>query len=146
MTTVPALRRADPGRVVLVTAGLSLAGCAFGGFAGAAAFNLVIISQSGFHLGDLAISIIPGVIGAGLGAVLAPMAGWALLRRVPLGRAFMGLTLGTILGGIAGFVTHDVLGGFFIQPILAASAGFCCAAVALRFFRAAVGPHADSSD
>lgn len=132
--TLPIVVRPSPGRVALVTAGLSVAGAAFGGFSGAAAFNLVIISQSGFHLGDLAISIIPGVIGAGLGAVLAPMAGWGLLRRVPLGRAFMGLTLGTILGGIAGFVTHDVLGGFFIQPILAAAAGFCCAAVALRFF------------
>lgn len=41
--TAPVLHRADPGRVVLVTAGLSAAGAAFGGFAGAAAFNLVIL-------------------------------------------------------------------------------------------------------
>ena len=81
--TLPIVVRPSPGRVALVTAGLSVAGAAFGGFSGAAAFNLVIISQSGFHLGDLAISIIPGVIGAGLGAVLAPMAGWGFPTPSP---------------------------------------------------------------
>ncbi|HYK09288.1 MAG TPA: hypothetical protein VEV39_00640 [Gemmatimonadales bacterium] len=144
MTTVPVVRRADPGRVALVTLGLSLAGTVFGGFAGAAAFGIAIVTHGGFHLGDLVISVIPGIIGAGLGAVLAPLAGWALLRRVPLGRAFFGLTVGTILGGIAGFVTHDYLGGFFIQPVLAAAVGFCCAAVGLRVLHSRALPPSPS--
>ena len=43
-------------------------------------------------------------VGAILGAVLAPVCGWPLLRRVPLGRAFGFTAVGATLGGALGLL------------------------------------------
>lgn len=127
-----AITRYSPARVTGVTLGLSAAGAALGGVAGATALGVALLVSDGLGvLKDLGILLIPGVIGAMLGAVCAPLAGWLLLRRVPLGRAFGGLTLGTIVGGLIGwFVPFSF--NVFVQPIVTAAAGFLAAAVLLR--------------
>lgn len=139
--TVPA-RTVSPARVVAVTAGLSAAGAAFGAAAGATALGIVLALSDGFHaLGELGILAIPGALGGALGAVCAPLAGWLLLRRIPLGKAFLGLTIGTILGGIAGWYLLPHLSdrwgvaNLLVRPIFGAAFGFLSAALLMRFRR-----------
>jgi hypothetical protein len=119
-------------RNVIVTLGLSAAGVLVGGAAGALAL-LVAMVVSGWivHIADLWVLAIPAIIGALLGLVLAPAAGWMLLRRVPLGRAYLGLATGTVVGGVLGCVlvrgwmgAESAIGGAVV--------GFCLAAVMLR--------------
>ena len=43
--------------------------------------------------------------GAPLGAITAPVLAWLLLRRVPLGRMFLGSAAGTAIGGVVGWIT-----------------------------------------
>ena len=132
MSEPTAVTRYSPARVVGVTLGLSAAGAVFGGVAGATALGVALFIDDGLAaLKELSVVLVPGVIGAVLGAVCAPLAGWLLLRRVPLGRVFGGLSLGTILGGIAGWylpLGFDPIN----QPIATAAVGFLVAAVVLH--------------
>jgi len=61
-------------------------------------------------------------IGAGLGVIALPYAAWSL-PRVSIGRILATTTIGTIIGGAAGFVWIDLLGA-----MLGAIIGFGCAA------------------
>jgi hypothetical protein len=128
-----AITQYSPKRIVAVTLGLSAAGAVLGGLAGAGALGAALLISDGFALfSGLAILAVPAIIGAALGSVCAPLAGWLLLRRVPLGRAFGGLVLGTVFGGLFGWflpVSFDIMN----QPILTAAAGFLAAAIFMRF-------------
>jgi hypothetical protein len=125
------MSRYDPIRVVVVTAGLALAGAAFGGLAAAIALGTVMF-VSGYvaHFSALLALQIASEAGAVLGMISAPVVVWVMLRRVPLGRAFLRLTLGTALGGVFGwfaFSSIDVIFG----PTIAAFIAFIASAVAL---------------
>ena len=126
------LTRYSPARVLAVTIGLSGIGAVLGGTAGAVALGIALVLSDGVAaFSELRVLVIPAMIGALLGSVCAPLAGWLLLRRVPLGRAFAGLCAGTVLGGLAGWflpVSFDPMN----QPIAAAGAGFLAAAVLMR--------------
>ena len=89
-------------RVLIVTAALVLTGAALGAAAAVVAVATVGVVIPRF--GRLASEEIFIVSGAGLltGALLAPLLGWTLLRRTPLGRAISGPVLGTTFGGILG--------------------------------------------
>ncbi len=52
-------------------------------------------------------------MGAGLGAVLLPLAGFTLLRRAPLGKVLLETILGTALGGAIGAVMSPFGAGWF---------------------------------
>jgi len=139
--TIPA-RTVSPARAVAVTAGLSAAGAAFGAAAGATALGIVLALSDGLHvLGDLGVLAIPGVLGGAIGAVCAPLAGWLLLRRIPLGKAFLGLTIGTVLGGVVGWYLVPEVNGhtdafsifnLIVRPVLGAALGFLSAALLMR--------------
>ena len=119
--------------VVGVTLGLSAAGIVFGGVAGSATWALTEVLSGGFAGSwdpDLLLSA--SLVGAILGAVCAPLVGWLLLRYVPLGRAFAGLTLGTIIGGVVGAFGPDLFSPYY-QPLILAGVGFLVAAGLLRF-------------
>lgn len=110
---MPLLLRAR--RIALVTAGLIGAGAAVGALCAAAALAVVLACNGVF--GDrltpdewAVFLAVAGVFGAVVGAIGAPVVGWGLLRRVPLGRAIAGTALGTIAGGIVGWVAQPVLG------------------------------------
>src|SRR5207237_501925 len=100
--------------------------------AGAIAFGIVIALSDGFRLiTDLLGGVrSAGLVGAELGAVCAPLIAWLLLRYVPLGRAFLGLTIGTILGGLAGW--YLLIENTPLAPIAGAVAGFLIAGITLR--------------
>jgi hypothetical protein len=124
------------GRVLAVTLGLAAAGAVFGAVAGALALatGLVLSGDYG-HLDEPVLFAIAATLGAMLGVVCAPLAGWLLLRRVPLGRAFGGLTVGATLGGVVGwFIPRSFAHGDGI--LIAAALGFLAAAVVLRIWHA----------
>ena len=124
--------RPKPARVALVTAGLAVTGAVLGAIAGALALGIVFAFSWGpVGLSDLVILVMPAFIGGLIGFCAAPLAGWLLLRDVPLGRAFGGLVLGTVAGGLAGWFLpgNDDL---MTQPIVMAGAGFLIAALVMR--------------
>ena len=82
--------------------------------------------------------------GAGVGAVLGPIAAWLLMRHVPLGLAIGGTALGTLAGAFAGLVlSHGALFPALVHAVI----GFAVAAVVLRILasRRAAVPRAPSA-
>jgi hypothetical protein len=129
-----AISRYSPGRIIAVTIGLSFAGIVFGGLAGAVILAIVlVVSQKLDSLTEPRLFAIAATVGAMLGAVCAPIAGWLLLRYVPLGRAFAGLTVGTIVGGAIGWFLQ-VSADRGNALLIAATVGFLGAAVVLRLW------------
>jgi len=121
----------------VVTLGLSAGGTIVGAAAGALALGIAMVpSGAPASAADLIILSVPAIVGALLGAVLTPIAAWMLLRRVPLGRAFLVLAAGTIAGGVFGWLLLDRIFPRHWDPIEASVAaavfGFVVAAVALR--------------
>lgn len=96
-------RQISPARVVAATAGLVVGG----GIAGAAAGMMgavvfVTINESLRAAFEPIVLGFAGSIGGLLGAVIMPIAGFTLLRYVPLWRAFLETTLMTAIGGVIG--------------------------------------------
>lgn len=124
--------RPTPGRIVRITLGLAAAGALFGATAGMVALGIgLLVEGSVTRFDDLTILILPAAFGAILGFFLAPLAGWLLLRRVPLERAFLGLSMGTLVGGLVGwflFGERDPM----LLPTGCAVIGFLLAAALLR--------------
>ena len=119
-------------RILAITAGLVV----FGAFAGAIAGALVAmvgvaIRWGPFDAADLSLAAVGAGFGAPLGAVLLPAAGWLLMRHVPLGRAMLGTTLGTVAGGLIGWVFPSPMDQIN-RTLLAGFLGFVLAVVVLR--------------
>jgi hypothetical protein len=127
-----AIIRYRPARILAVTLGLSVAGAVFGAVAGAVALVISLVLTRQFDLlADPVLYGVAGTLGAILGAVCAPLAGWLLLRYVPLGRAFAGLTIGAVVGGVIGwFLPRSIANG--VALLITAALGALCAAVVLR--------------
>jgi hypothetical protein len=95
-----------PTRIVLVTAGLGAAGGVVGSICSAAAVTLIAGIEGG--VGLLASREFAGLFGvaaafgAFAGMIGAPVLSWALLRRVPLGRAALFTAIGTVIGAVGG--------------------------------------------
>jgi hypothetical protein len=95
-----------PTRIALVTAGLSVAGGVVGSICSAAAVTLIAGIEGG--VGWLAshefarLSGVAAAFGAFAGMIGAPVLSWALLRRVPLGRAALFTAIGTVVGAVGG--------------------------------------------
>jgi len=121
----------SPARILAVTAALVAGGALFGGLAGAVALTLVLALFGTF---DWSLMLLAARMGAVLGAVLLPIAGWLLLRRVPLWRALTGTMMGTVIGGILGTVLGFLLYplGVMLGPPLGGILGFLYAAIRLR--------------
>jgi hypothetical protein len=125
---VAALR--TPLRLLLITAGLACAGAAFGGLAGGAGLAIALFFEPRWYQRSLEYYVFAAAVGATLGALGAPVVTWVMLRRVPLGRLFAWLTLGTMAAAVLGWFAFsgiDVIWG----PALAGFAGFMATAIAL---------------
>lgn len=124
--TVSSSRRVVPSRVAIVAFGLIPAGAVAGGLAGALGAMIWVTSTEGFHLASFPlVAAVAGVVGAVLGAVLLPLAGFTLLRHVPLGRALAETIVATAVGGAIGV---QLLGAWWLAGPLA---GFGVAAIRL---------------
>lgn len=96
-------RHVSPARVVVVTLGLIGLGAVAGGVAGALGVAVWLgITEGLWAAFDTAAWTVAGVVGAACGAVLLPLAGFTVLRYVPLGRVLSHTVLATALGGIVG--------------------------------------------
>lgn len=79
-----------------------------------------------------------------LGAVLAPIAAFTLMRHVPIWRAIVETALGTTVGVAIGWVVGPRMGYAGLWPVGLGLLGFLIAAVRLRLTHRAVG-RADTS-
>lgn len=120
-------------RVSVVTLGLMLAGAVFGALSGAVAAAIAIAITEGIRSEILQGGmVVAGCVGAFLGGVLFPITGMMFMRRVPLGLAVAGAMLGSVAGGLAGWVAFArttqieaaLLGGIL---------GYAVAVLALRW-------------
>jgi hypothetical protein len=93
-------------RILLVTAGLSVAGAILGALAAVLALILVVLSTATGSRTWLTISpdmvTVAAADGAIFGTILGPVTAWLALRRVPLGRAMLMTTAGTTAGALLG--------------------------------------------
>jgi len=93
-------------RVVVITIGLVGAGAIAGGTAAVFAGWLAMMYEagpSGIGLHDLwEVGSFTFPLGAIFGSVMFPVAAWALLRRVPIGRALVTTALTTVVGAAIG--------------------------------------------
>src|SRR6187549_456635 len=115
-TPIPMLRerRVSPARVTLVALGLVPAGAVAGFVAGALGVSIWVgLTEGVAHAFDPATWLVAGSVGAGLGAVLLPLAGFTVLRRAPLGKVLLETILGTALGGAIGAVLSPFGAGWF---------------------------------
>jgi len=115
-TPVPVLRerRVSPARVTLVALGLVPAGAVAGFVAGALGVSIWVgVTEGIAHAFSPGAWLVAGAIGAGLGAVLLPLAGFTLLRRAPLGKVLLETIIGTALGGAIGAVLSPFGAGWF---------------------------------
>ena len=124
------------GRVVTVMLSIALIGAIIGGTLGA-----VLLVAWGFPTdtgrASMASLAAEGALyGAVLGGVLAPITAWAFLRRVPLGKALLQVTIGTTIGTVIGLV-FDRIGvnsfAWFPAGLAGALIGFLASAIRLRF-------------
>ena len=119
-------------RIVAVTLGLVAVGAAVGALAGAAVAALVVAVLEGPRAALYPELLRFGVtFGAPLGAVLLPLAGWLLMRHVPLGRALLGTAAGTVAGGLLGWFL-PVGPNQIARTLVAGVIGFVLAVLALR--------------
>ncbi|HYQ03411.1 MAG TPA: hypothetical protein VER96_32275 [Polyangiaceae bacterium] len=121
-----------PFRLLTITLGLALAGTLFGGLAGGAGLAIALFFSPHQWRGCYEFCEFAASVGAVLGMVGAPAVAWVMLRRVPLGRLFTLLTLGTTLSAVFGwfaFSQIDVIWG----PTFAGFVGFMATAIALSF-------------
>src|SRR5688500_5095350 len=110
-------------RVIAVVASLILVGAILGAIAAVlAVLSWGAVDGVGPLLDNFSFLVFfVGGLGAVLGAVLAPLVMWTILRRVPLGWAISLTFFGTIIGGAIGMVVRS--------PILGALLGFFIAAI-----------------
>ena len=129
-------------RILTVTAALAGVGAVTGAVAGSAVAFLAVLLRVGLGEAlDLQLFEFGAWVGAPLGAVLFPLAGWLLMRRVPIGRALLGTMLGTIVGGLVGwFAPLHGPGDIIERTLLWGIIGFAVAVLLLRRKAAAAAP------
>lgn len=123
--------RLSAGRIVVLTIAFVAAGIAVGAVAGVAALATVsLMSGDLFAFHKPALFPIAATLGALIGAVCGPVAGWLVHGRVPPGRAVVAVALGTIAGGVVGWYIPPLRDsdGLLIPPAL----GFVGVALLLR--------------
>ena len=97
------------GRILAVTAGLIVGGALAGAIAAVVALGIAIALTPSLRGGGVADALeFAAMVGAGFGGVLFPLAGFVVLRRVPLGLALLGTLLGTVLGAVVGWFVPPV--------------------------------------
>ncbi len=119
-----------PVRILAVTLGLLVAGAVFGAIAGAAALAIseLLAETRDYDYFGLEFAAVTGAL---IGGIATPPVAWLFLRRVPLGRLFVGSVGGAVLGGVIGW-TAPVAGDQIENGVLGAFIGFIITAAMMR--------------
>jgi len=121
------------GRIIQVTAALSGIGAVVGGALGGA----LLASPLGVPGAHLRLSreliFIGAMFGGVMGAILAPIAAWTFMRRVPIWRAITDTAIGTVMGAVVGLVLQPRFDTAWLSPPFLGICGFALAAIRLRF-------------
>jgi len=124
----------SPARAAAVTGALMLAGALLGAISATVGALIAVSITHG--IGEaFSWTVLGGaaVMGGVLGAPLLPAASWLLMRRVPLGAAFLGTAVAATLGGVIGWVAAWLMSGNpVVWPVAAAIACFLLAVLLLR--------------
>jgi hypothetical protein len=126
-------------RVALITAAVALLGAIAAAISTAVAVGRVLVTLDGPRslLDSVTISVIlqASAIGGAFGLVAMPAVGWALLRRVPLGRAALYTAIGGLVGSFSGesIAPFNPYSSSLPGVISGAILGFIAAATALWF-------------
>jgi hypothetical protein len=103
--SIRAPRQISAVRVAVVSAGLIAGGALAGAAAGALGATIWLVVTEGVRAAlDPNVWFVAGVVGAPLGAILLPLAGFTALRRVPLGRLLASTVAATAVGGALGAI------------------------------------------
>lgn len=118
-------------RIIQVTLGLSVVGSVVGGILGAGLVALLGVRTGDFRVSGEALYY-GAVFGGMMGSLLAPVAAWTLMRRVPIWRAIAETAAGTVVGATIGLVFQPLRDTAWLSPPLLGIAGFALAAIRLR--------------
>ena len=119
-------------RVLVITAALAGMGAVVGSVLGLLLMAAILTvtreacSATGLFMG--------AGFGAASGFVLAPIAAWTLMRRVPIWRAIVDTAVGTTIGAGLGLLPQPRFTVVAAYPILLGLLGFTAAALRLRLF------------
>ena len=125
--------RRSVARIIQVTIGLSALGLVVGGILGGGLLALL-----GFRMGDTIsgdVLYYGALFGGAMGAALAPLAAWTLMRHVPIWRAITETAVGTVVGTTIGLVFQPLWDTAWLSPPVLGIAGFALAAIRLRLPR-----------
>ncbi len=124
-------------RIVAITLGLSAIGAVVGAVLGIEAMSFLGLVGTGTRLVPGIASFLPiaAVFGACAGVILAPIAAWTLMRRVPIWKAIAGTALGTTVGVVAGYLLGGAYDSGLPWLFIGGFIGFLVAALVLRFRR-----------
>jgi len=125
------MRRYRLARIAQITGLVALLGASVGAGLGAILVALLPIHGGDFLL-ERELVLFGAEFGAATGAVLAPIAAWTLMRRVPLWRAIAETAVGTVLGAAIGLIGQPLINTAWLSPVLLGIAGFILAAIRLR--------------
>ena len=127
-------------KILSVTAILAAFGAICGAVSGALVGFVLGVVRLGRPVELGAMMMLTGAGGGALlGAVLAPITGWVLLRHVPLGRAMGYATLGTTAGATIGL--FNAPNGWIYGGLI----GFALTAIWLRLFTKSTPRVADAT-
>lgn len=121
-------------RRIQVTVVLSVVGAVVGSILGAGFVALIGIRTGDFRISGEELSY-GAVFGGAMGSVLAPLAAWTLMRRVPIWRAIAETAVGTVGGAVIGLIFQPLDDSAWLSPAFLGIAGFALAAIRLRLPR-----------
>jgi MFS family permease len=120
-------------RVLAVTTGLAATGAVVGGILGGLLVSLLGLVNRPISWGA-PLFVVGAEFGAVVGFVLAPIAAWTLMRRVPLWRAITDTAIGTTAGAGVGLLLQPEFRVLALSPVVLGVVGFAAAALRLRLF------------
>ena len=120
-------------RIAEVTVALAAVGAGVGSVLGTFLVAMLAAREGGFGLiGPIQVLLVGASFGASVGAVLAPLAAWTLMRRVPIWRAVAETAVGTVVGTGIGLLIGPNADSPFSLPLVLGLAGFALASLRLR--------------
>jgi hypothetical protein len=124
------MARRSIARIVQVTIALSVFGALVGGVLSVILLALLTARSGGGGLRELL--AFGFAFGATIGAVLAPLAAWTLMRHVPIWRAVSETAAGTVVGAGIGLILQPIYKVDWLSPVYLGLAGFALAGLRLR--------------